>query len=271
MTLKKPEKGQYTEEVLRQFLDGIYRKYHHRRFVHPDPLEFLYSYEDIRDREIVGLIASSLAYGRVTQILKSVDSILSLMGPSPYDYIMNTDIMRLKERLSFFKHRFTPGVELACLLSSAREMIASRGSLNAAFLEGYDDDHPSVLYAMLAFSEKINRLASNSCCSLMPSHEGKSAFKRLNLYLRWMVRSDDVDPGGWEGIPASRLLVPLDIHMSRMSAMLGLTSRKQSDIKTVLEVTEHLKKIDKNDPIRYDFALTRIGINRMEEDFRPGL
>jgi uncharacterized protein (TIGR02757 family) len=271
MGLNKPEKIQYTEEGLRQLLDDIYRKYHHRRFVHPDPLEFLYSYEDIRDREIAGLIASSLAYGRVAQILKSVDSILSLMGPSPYDYIMNTDTMRLRERFSFFKHRFTPGEEIVCLLSAAREMIASRGSLNAAFLEGYDDDHPSVLYAMLAFSEKINRLSSNSCCSLMPSHEGKSAFKRLNLYLRWMVRSDDVDPGGWEGIPASRLLVPLDIHMSRMSAMLGLTSRKQSDIKTVLEVTEHLKKIDKNDPIRYDFALTRIGINRMEEDFRPGL
>jgi uncharacterized protein (TIGR02757 family) len=269
MTSNKAEKTNYSTGELRQRLDEIYQKYHHRRFVHPDPLEFLYSYEDIKDREIAGLIASSLAYGRVTQILKSIDIILSVMGASPYEYIMNTDLNSLKDSFATFKHRFTNGDELACLVYAAREMIKNYGSLNEAFLEGYDDSHDSVLDAMLAFSGKINQQSRNSCCSLMPSHTGGSAFKRVNLYLRWMVRSDEVDPGGWKEIPASKLLIPLDIHMSRISTILGFTTRKQADLKTVLEVTESLKKIDKDDPIRYDFALTRIGINKIEEDFRP--
>jgi uncharacterized protein (TIGR02757 family) len=271
MSSNKAEKMKYSTDELRQRLEEIYQKYHHRRFVHPDPLEFLYSYEDIKDREIVGLIASSLAYGRVTQILKSIDIILPVMGASPYDYLMNTGLDSLKESFLSFKHRFTTGDEVACLLYAAREMIEGYGSLNRAFLEGYDDSHDSVLESMLAFSGKINSQARNSCCSLMPSHTGSSAFKRVNLYLRWMVRSDEVDPGGWKKIPASKLLIPLDTHMSRISAILGFTSRKQSDLKAVIEVTESLKKIDKDDPIRYDFALTRIGINKIKEDFRPNI
>jgi uncharacterized protein (TIGR02757 family) len=193
------------------------------------------------------------------------------MGTSPYDYLMNAGLQSLKDSFLSFKHRFTTGEEAACLLYAAREMIESYGSLNKAFLEGYKEGHESVLEAMLAFSNKINNQARNSCCSLMPSHTGGSAFKRVNLYLRWMVRSDEVDPGGWKKIPVSKLLIPLDVHMSRISAILGFTSRKQSDLKTVLEVTESLKKIDKDDPIRYDFALTRIGINKIKEDFRPNI
>ena len=267
MTLSNLEEITYNIDNLRHKLDDIYSRYHHRRFVHPDPLEFLYSYDEIRDREIAGLVASSLAYGRVMQILKSVGQILKKMGPSPYEYLMASDLELLRNEFLFFKHRFTPGEEMACLLSSARELIERFGSLNKAFLEGYDEKDHNIAPAMLIFSENINRLSCNSCCSLMPSHAGGSAFKRFNLYLRWMIRSDEVDPGGWKGIPTSKLLIPLDIHMSRISAMLNLTSRKQADMKTVLEITESLKKIDKNDPIRYDFALTRIGINRLKEDF----
>ena len=100
----------------------------------------------------------------------------------------------------------------------------------------------------------------------MPSHTGGSAFKRLNLFLRWMIRDDDVDPGGWKGIPASKLIIPLDTHMHRISLSLGLTGRKQADMKTAVEITGSFKKIEKNDPIRYDFALTRIGINKLSEE-----
>jgi len=256
----------YSIKELKQKLEGIYSRYNHRRYVHPDPLEFLYSYDNIKDREIVGLVSSSLAYGRVTQILKSVEKILSKMGNSPYKYVLRSGTGFLKKDFFSFKHRFTRGEEMACLLSVARKLIKRYGSLNEAFLEGYDEKDCNVAPAILAFSEKINVLSGNSCCSLIPSHEGRSAFKRLNLYLRWMIRNNGVDPGGWQGIPVSKLLIPLDIHMWRISGILGLTSRKQADMKAVLEVTESLKKIDKNDPIRYDFALTRIGINRLGED-----
>ena len=100
----------------------------------------------------------------------------------------------------------------------------------------------------------------------MPSHTGGSAFKRLNLFLRWMIRDDRVDPGGWKGITASKLIIPLDTHMHRISLHLGLTERKQADMKTAVEVTESFKNIEKKDPIRYDFSLTRIGINKFSEE-----
>jgi len=253
----------YSRKEIKCKLEELYSKYNHRSFVHPDPLEFLYSYSEIKDREIAGIIASSLAYGRVGQILKSAGHILKKMGPSPYEFLMGSDLDHLKQSFLGFKHRFTIGDEIACLLYAAGSMIKDFGSLNKAFLAGYDEKDPNMIPAVLNFCENISILSNDSCRSLIPSHMGGSAFKRLNLFLRWMVRNDEVDPGGWSGISRSKLLIPLDIHMHRISRSLGLTSRKQADIRTVIEVTESFKDIEKNDPIRYDFALTRISINRL--------
>ncbi len=258
----------YSRKEIKYKLEKLYSKYNHRSFVHPDPLEFLYSYNEIKDREIAGIIASSLAYGRVGQILKSTGHILKKMGPSPYEFLMVSDLDRLKQRFAGFKHRFTVGDEVACLLYAARSMIKDFGSLNNAFLAGYDEKDSNTIPAVLDFCENISILSNDSCRSLIPSHLGGSAFKRLNLFLRWMVRNDGVDPGGWTGISPSKLLIPLDVHMHRISRSLGLTSRKQADIKTVIEVTGSFKNIEKNDPIRYDFALTRIGINRLHGEFQ---
>ena len=263
---KIPGKYTCTRAGLKARLDQLYEKYNHREFVHPDPLEFLYRYDDMRDREIVGLIASSLAYGRVMQILKSVDRVLEKMEPSPHRFLLEKGPDLLKDSFNGFKHRFTTGSEIAGLLSAAGKMIKDSGSLNAAFLDGYNSDDDNTGTASLNFCENFSILSKNSCCSLIPSHMGGSAFKRLNLFLRWMIRSDSVDPGGWEGIPASKLIIPLDTHMHRISILLGLTERKQADIKTAIEITESFKIIEKNDPIRYDFALTRIGINKLPEE-----
>ena len=263
---KIPGKYCRTGAGLKTRLDGLYDKYNHREFVHPDPLEFLYRYDDMKDREIAGLIASSLAYGRVAQILKSVNLILGKMSPSPYRFLLETGPDQLKDCFNGFKHRFTTGSEIAGLLSAASKMIRDFGSLNSAFLDGYDSGDENTGVASLNFCENFSILSKNSCCSLIPSHTGGSAFKRLNLFLRWMIRSDSVDPGGWEGISPSKLIIPLDTHMHRISILLGLTERKQADIKTAIEITESFKIIEKNDPIRYDFALTRIGINKLPEE-----
>ena len=257
----------YSRKEIKLKLEELYSRYNHRRFVHPDPLEFLYPYNEIKDREIAGIIASSLAYGRVGQILKSTGYILKKMGPSPYGFLMVSDLDHLKQRFAGFKHRFTVGDEVACLLYAARSMIKDFDSLNNAFLAGYNEKDPNMIPAVLNFCESISILSNGSCRSLIPSHLGGSAFKRLNLFLRWMVRNDRVDPGGWSGISSSKLLIPLDIHMHRISRSLGLTSRKQAGMKTVIEVTGSFKNIEKNDPIRYDFALTRIGINRLHGEF----
>jgi len=259
-------KNTYRGVRLKTRLDELYEKYNHREFVHPDPLEFLYRYGDLRDREIAGLVSSSLAYGRVAQILKSVDIVLEKMKPSPYRFLLGTGTGHLEACFEGFKHRFTTGSEIAGLLTAAGKMIRDFGSLNSAFLENYNSGDDNIIPASLGFCENFSIFSKNSCCSLIPSHKGGSAFKRLNLFLRWMIRDDNVDPGGWKGIPASKLIVPLDTHMHRISLRLGLTERKQADIKTAVEITESFKIIEKNDPIRYDFALTRIGINNLPEE-----
>jgi uncharacterized protein (TIGR02757 family) len=188
------------------------------------------------------------------------------MKPSPYRFLLENGTEKLEEYFEGFKHRFTTGSEIAGLLTAAGKMIRDFGSLNSAFLENYNSGDDNIIPASLSFCKNFSIFSNNSCCSLIPSHTGGSAFKRLNLFLRWMVRDDSVDPGGWKGIPPSKLIVPLDTHMHRISLHLGLTERKQADMKTAVEITESFKNIEKNDPIRYDFALTRIGINKLPEE-----
>lgn len=249
---------------LREELDKLYLTYNHMKFVHPDPLEFLYDYENIEDREIAGLIASSLAYGRVAQILKSVSLVLDKMKPSPLKFIKKSESDSYITYFKDFKHRFTTGDELCCLLKGIRNALEKYGSLNNCFIEG-GKESGEVIPAILNFARKLNIFSKNECSSLVPSFLGNSAFKRLNLYLRWMVRRDNVDPGGWKGISPSDLIIPVDTHIHRISVKLGFTARKQADIKTAVEITDVLKKFDSRDPIKYDFALTRLGMNKIEE------
>ena len=254
---------------LKEELDRLYLEYNNRDFVHPDPLEFLYDYKDIADREIAGLIASSLAYGRVAQILKSVSFVLKKMAPGPYIFIMESSPDSLYKQFKDFKYRFTTGYELCRLLIGIKNALNEYGSLNKCFLEclrtGNGLKQETLLPGVAGFAEKLNTLSEIECSSLIPSPLGNSAFKRLNLYLRWMVRNDNVDPGGWTGVPESMLIIPLDTHIYRILKKLGFTKRKQADIKAALEITSALKEFDKNDPVKYDFALTRLGMNRLEK------
>ncbi len=240
-------------------LDSTYKKYNRRSFVHPDPLEFLYAYEDIRDREIAGLIASSLAYGRVAQILKSVSSVLDIMGESPYLFLHNSGKKSLAQNFNQFRHRFADGKNLAALLYGTQNVINKFGSLNKCFAEGLLTDHENIFSAMSFFAAELSSF-DNIPGHLIAKPEKGSACKRLNLFLRWMVRKDTVDPGGWKGIDKSKLIVPIDTHMHKIGILFGFTSRKQANMKTAIEITEGFKKFSPKDPVKYDFALTRFGI-----------
>ncbi|MBN1849221.1 MAG: TIGR02757 family protein [Deltaproteobacteria bacterium] len=247
-------------------INEIFALYHHRKFVHPDPLEFLYDYPELRDRELVGLIASSLAYGRVAQILKSVSSILDRMDDSPYDFVLNTSSKNMMSLFADFRHRFTSGESMTHMLLGARGMILKYGSLYQGFLDGFDKNDETILPALSIFTKKLSKYLPDDQKHLIACPDKGSACKRLNLFLRWMVREDDVDPGGWGEIPPSKLIIPLDVHMHRIGQSLQLTSRKQADMRTALEITETFKKISPEDPVRYDFSLTRMGIrNELDE------
>lgn len=241
-------------------LDELYLHFNRFEHIHPDPLEFVYRYQEKRDRELSGFIASALAYGRVRQILRSVATVLDAMGPSPARFLLKTPSSRLRKEFEHFKHRFTSGDVLCDLLDGLRELILTYGSLEACFREGFREADDNILPALCAFVEKLEGAAGRTMPMLLPSPDGGSACKRLNLFLRWMVRKDNVDPGVWESIPATHLIVPLDTHMHRIASAMGLTSRKQADIKCAVEITRAFGAIRPADPVRYDFAITRLGI-----------
>lgn len=269
-----------------------------RGYLETDPLKFVHRYDDPRDREIVGLIAAAFAYGNVQVIFRSVERILEGMGPRPHAFLADFDPRRDAARFRGFRHRFHGARDLALFLSLVGQAIRAHGSLGRLFAAGYDDAHPHVGPALTHFVETIlagdarpfyrsgrvppsaaqrastarrPRAAGARASApraavplrfLLSSPADGSACKRLLLYLRWMVRPDDgLDTGLWaDAIPASKLLIPLDTHTFRIARYLGLTERAASDWKAAVEVTEGLKRFDPADPVRYDFALCRLGI-----------
>lgn len=239
-------------------LNNLYSKYNRREFVHPDPLEFLYNYENTADREIVALTASSLAYGKVYQILKSVNWVLSRMNPSPRIFVEQSSAFVMKKTFSGFKHRFAGDMDLVGLLLGVKGVLKEFNSLGDCFLSGYKITDSTLIPALSRFVENISKKGKGT--NLLPHPSKGSACKRLNLFLRWMLRSDDVDPGGWNGVSKSKLVVPLDTHMHAIGLKFGLTKRKQADFKTALEITSSFAKVSPEDPVKYDFALTRFGI-----------
>jgi len=239
-------------------LDALYNKYNKREFVYPDPLYFLYNYKENHDMEIAGLIASCLAYGNVKQILKSINSVLGFMSPSPLLFLEKTNKEKLLSSFKSFKHRFTTGEELSLFLFNIKKVIEKYDSLGKCFSQNFASNKGNILATLSGFVNELKQ-NNNRHSTLLPDPDKKSALKRLNLYLRWMVRKDDVDVGAWEVSPAI-LLIPLDTHIYHFSRGLSITDRKSADLKTVLEITDFFKQICPVDPIKYDFSITRLGI-----------
>jgi len=253
--------------VSRAELERLFLRYHHRRWVDPDPLVFLYEYPEEKDREIVGLIASSLAYGRVAQIQKSVSSVLVKMGDSPCDFVLSSSDDGLLKTFAGFRHRFTTTKDLLNLLRGMGSVCGRFGSLYNCFMETYRDRQETVYEALCFLVNELRKTSGDQVCSLLPLPERGSACKRLHLFLRWMVREDCVDPGGWHEVSPSKLIVPLDTHIHHICSRFQMTSRKQGDLKTALEITRAFREVAPEDPVKYDFVITRLGIRK---DCDPG-
>jgi uncharacterized protein (TIGR02757 family) len=260
MLWSKPVRRCVPSVFCKETLDQLYTFYNRREFIHPDPLEFVHQYADPIDREVVGMVASSLAYGRVHQILKSVSRVLNRVGESPSKFVLEHSLGSIRKVFKDFRHRFTGGDQLAALLYALKRVIQRHGSLQACFVAHCDHNDDTIIPALTGFVQELGAETSSEMTMLLPSPRKGSACKRLNLFLRWMVRSDDVDPGGWVAVEPSKLVVPLDTHMHRIGLDARLTCRKQADMQTALEMTQAFKAIVPQDPVRYDFALTRLGI-----------
>ena len=259
LRLSRILKTKRTPKITKEPLEKLYDTYNRREYISPDPLQFLWDYKESGDREIVGLIASSLAYGRVAQILKSVSAVLGRIG-KPSSFVKKTSLPDMRKAFSGFRHRFSTGNDIAGMLFSAQNALNKYGSLESCFIAGMNNAHGEMLSSMASFVKEL-RL---DCCiyagNLLPCPSRGSACKKLNLFLRWMVRKDKVDPGVWTNVPASMLIIPLDTHMDNICRTLGITRRKQANLKTAVEITNFFRQMNPDDPVKYDFALTRLGI-----------
>ena len=256
---------------LRERLDRLYRHYDHR-FVDPDPLQFVRIQTTDADREVAGLIASSLAYGNVKQIKKSIGRVMDVLGGRPAETIDGLDVREAREGLRGFKHRFNDARDVACLLFFIRQMRARSGSIEAFFREGQGAGAPDLADALASFTERTLALdhgglygrgalpAGAGVRFFFPSPRSGSACKRLNLYLRWMVRREGVDLGVWRGVDPALLVIPLDAHIFTIARRVRLTRYRTAGWKMAVDITRRLRRLDAADPVKYDFAFHRMGL-----------
>lgn len=255
------QKGKPCERrPVKNILESLYRRYSKPECIPPDPLQFVVGYEDVRQRELAALVASSLAFGRVAHILTSLRAVFGRMG-NPRLFVMTSGRTRLRRTFAGFRHRFVGERELVDLMLGMRRVCERYGCLGSCLTAHVAPGDRTVTDGLANLVDELRAGGSGELNYLLPSPRDGSACKRLNLFLRWMVRHDAVDPGGWEHIGPGKLVVPLDTHMHRMARSLGMTHRKQADLRTAIEVTEAFRRIVPDDPVRYDFALTRIGIH----------
>jgi len=254
-------------DAIADVLERLYARYNRRSFIGSDPLQFAHRYSDPRDIEIAAFLAAALAYGRVQQIHKSLEDLFARMGPSPHAFVKDLSQARRKE-LTDFKHRFTTGRDITDLLILLQWILRHHGSIETFFSQGYDPAEPNILPALARFCDNLaQRYArrhsgrvSRGLMYLLASPSRGSASKRLHLFLRWMVRDDEVDLGLWKSIDKAKLIVPLDTHMVRLCRILGFHDRQTVSQATAKAVTECFARINPNDPVKYDFALSRVGI-----------
>lgn len=232
-----------------------------------DPIQIVRRYTDVRDREIVAFIAAGLAFGRVASVMASIERVCDVMGPSPAAFVKSFNATRDGAALQTFVHRWIRGADVIGLLVVLRRMIKTHGSIEQWVAAGYSASDEDLAPAIERFSRSAISEPRNSGTSeprnlayFFSRPSTGSACKRLNLFLRWMVRQDAVDPGGWTLIPASKLLVPLDTHTIRVGKCLRLTRRASPGWKMAADITAALRRLDPTDPVRYDFALCHLGM-----------
>jgi uncharacterized protein (TIGR02757 family) len=254
---------------LKSALDQHYREFD-RVDSATDPVHLVRRYEDPADREVVGFCAAALAFGRVASVLGSIESLLARMGPAPAAYVRAFEPARDSRAFRGLVHRWTRSADLVALLWTLRHMIDRSGTIEGFFVEGLDPAAEDVGSAIESFSIRARQVDLRPAygrvpkrpgvCYFFPRPSAGSGCKRLNLFLRWMVRRDAIDLGVWTRVPASKLIVPLDTHVIRVGRCLGLTRYRSPGWKMAAEITAALRRLDPDDPVKYDFSLCHLGM-----------
>ena len=250
-------------------LDRLYADFNHPESAF-DPIQVVRRYDRLDDRELVAFIAAGLAFGRVASVVASIEAVCAVLGPSPAAWIRAFDAERDGAALRPLVHRWIRGRDLIALLWLLRQMLDEAGSLEAYFAKGWTAQAPDVAEALESFSTRARALDLRRAYGRVPETPGVHFFfsrpssggacKRLNLFLRWMVRTDGVDPGGWKTPLPGQLVIPLDTHTIRTGACLRLTRRASPGWKMAAEITASLRALDPLDPVRYDFSLCHLSM-----------
>lgn len=245
-----------TKSELKLFLDEKVLQYEHPKFIQSDPIQLVHQFYKKEDIEISGLLISTIAWGNRTMIIRSGQRILDIMGNTPHEFVMNYEANTLPD----FVHRTFNAADLDFFFRGLKRIYQNFGSLENAFYS--NTEFPGVQGRIVSFRNEMFREEHEKRSEKHISDPSRnSAAKRLNMYLRWMVRDANygVDFGIWKSIPKSELMIPLDVHTARVAGKLKILKRKQNDWKALEEIMKVLRKFDPADPAKYDFALFGLG------------
>jgi len=270
-------KLQTFEARLKPTLDRLYAGFNYPDSA-TDPIQIVRRYQRDDDREIVGFVSAALAFGRVLSVLQSIERVLAVMRPSPAAYVRRFDARRDGPAFAGIVHRWTREADIVALLWLLRQMIDRTGSVEEFFLAGYDAAADDIADALDSFSTRALALDMKAAygrvpnpstgsgrgrpgvCYFFPRPSAGSGCKRLNLFLRWMVRGDALDLGVWRRVSPAKLIVPLDTHVIRVGRCLRLTTYTSPGWRMARDITASLRRLDPEDPVRYDYALCHLGM-----------
>lgn len=273
---------------LKKYLEQVYNQYKHKHSS-KDPVWLLHKFKNERDIEIAGLVVSCFAYGQVDQINKFTGELFSRTSMNIYEFTANFNEQKDKKYLRNLYYRFNDEKDMIYLFKNLNRIVKEYGSLKKVFLKHYKYEHENVLEGMKGLVEElrkytpsikktgqttlsVSKTETQNIASLqksvsyynhlLPSPSDNSTCKRLNLFMRWMVRKDDIDLGVWDEIGKEKLVMPVDTHIYKVSQKLKMVKRKSCDLKYAVELTNTLKEFDANDPVKYDFALCHVRLDK---------
>ena len=248
---------------LADFLEAAFRRYNQPGFIPDDPISLPHSFSSVQDRELIGFWAATLAWGQRKTIIQNARRLVELMDGAPHDFMLNHNEQD-RARFLDFKHRTFQATDTLWFLEFFQQYYRKNASLETAFARHLQPGDLTTERALAGFHHDFfdHPDAPDRTRKHVATPERGSTCKRLNMYLRWMVRSDaaGVDFGIWKEISPAQLLIPLDVHVERVARRLGLLQRPQTDWKAVLELTENLRAFDPEDPVKYDYALFGMGV-----------
>lgn len=245
---------------LKAFLDEKVLKYNQPFFIETDPIQVPKKFSGKENIEIAAFLTATISWGNRLSIIKNATKLMALMDNQPYDFVLNSSVSDLK-KLEYFVHRTFNSSDCIYFIQSLKNIYQKHNGLQSVFESGYMKEN-EVKSALIWFYKLFFEIDGERSRKHISNVEKGASAKRLNMFLRWMVRNDksNVDFGLWKGIPSSALLLPLDVHTGNVGRKLGLLQRKSNDWNAVVEITQTLREFDQDDPIKYDFALFGLGV-----------